>query len=56
MPNDPLHMVRFMGMIPLYGFGMAMCSQLFKMRIRRVIWRGDREAIQKLQQAPRARV
>ena len=63
-------MVRFIGMIPLYGCGVglasAMMSRIYavtmpvhpklKMPIIRVIWRGDTEGIQKLQQALRARV
>jgi hypothetical protein len=63
-------MVRFIGMIPLYGCGVglasAMMSRIYavtmpihpklKMPIIRVIWRGDAEGIQKLQQALRARV
>ena len=63
-------MVRFMGMIPLYGCGVGLASALMsrvyaittpihpklKMRIIRVIWRGDKEGIEKLQQALRARV
>lgn len=63
-------MVRFIGMIPLYGCGVglasAMMSRIYavtmplhpklKMRVIRVIWRGDTEGIQKLQQALRARV
>jgi hypothetical protein len=63
-------MVRFIGMIPLYGCGVglasAMMSRIYavtmpvhpklKMPVIRVIWRGDTEGIQKLQQALRARV
>ena len=63
-------MVRFIGMIPLYGCGVglasAMMSRIYavtmpvhpklKMPIIRVIWRGDTEGIQRLQQALRARV
>jgi hypothetical protein len=63
-------MVRFIGMIPLYGCGVglasAMMSRIYavtmpvhpklKMPVLRVIWRGDAEGIQKLQQALRARV
>jgi hypothetical protein len=63
-------MVRFIGMIPLYGCGVGLASAMMsrvyaitmpvhpqlKMRIIRVIWRGDKEGIEKLQQALRARV
>jgi len=63
-------MVRFIGMIPLYGCGVGLASAIMsriyavtmplhpklKMRVIRVIWRGDTEGIQKLQQALRARV
>jgi hypothetical protein len=63
-------MVRFIGMIPLYGCGVGLASAMMsrvyavtmpvhprlKMPIIRVIWRGDTEGIQKLQQALRARV
>ena len=63
-------MVRFIGMIPLYGCGVglasAMMSRIYavtmpvhpklKMPVIRVIWRSDTEGIQKLQQALRARV
>ena len=62
-------MVRGMQMIPFYGCGFglasAMMSRIYaittpvhprlKMRIMRVIWRGDTEGIEKLQQALRAR-
>jgi len=68
-------MVRFIGMIPLYGCGVGLASAMMsrvyaitmpvvavpgyprlKIRILRVIWRGDKEGIEKLQQALRARV
>jgi len=63
-------MVRFIGMIPLYGCGVGLASAIMsriyavtmplhpklKLRVIRVIWRGDTEGIQKLQQALRARV
>ena len=63
-------MVRGIQMIPFYGCGFglacAMMSRIYevitprhprlKVRIPRVIWRGDKEGIQKLQQALRARV
>jgi hypothetical protein len=63
-------MVRFMGMIPLYGCGVGLASAIMsrvyaitmpihpklKMRILRVVWRGDKEGIERLQQALRARV
>jgi hypothetical protein len=63
-------MVRFIGMIPLYGCGVGLASAMMsrvyaitmpvhpqlKMRIIRVIWRGDKEGIEKLKQALRAKV
>jgi hypothetical protein len=63
-------MVRGIEMIPFYGCGFglacAVMSRVYaiitpvhprlKVRIVRVIWRGDKEGIQKLQQALRARV
>lgn len=63
-------MVRFMGMIPLYGCGVGLASAMMsrvyaitmpvhpklKIRILRVVWRGDKEGIERLQQALRARV
>jgi hypothetical protein len=62
-------MVRGMEMIPLYGCGVGLASAIMsrvyavimpahpKLRIRiiRVIWRGDTEGIEQLQQALRAR-
>jgi hypothetical protein len=62
-------MVRGMEMIPLYGCGVGLASATmsrvyaitmpihprFKIRIVRVIWRGDTEGIEQLQQALRAR-
>ena len=62
-------MVRGMEMIPLYGCGVGLASAMMsrvyaitmpihprlKMRITRVIWRGDTEGIEKLKQALRAR-
>jgi len=63
-------MVRGIPMIPFYGCGFglawAMMSRVYailapvhprlKVRIPRVIWRGDKEGIEKLQKALRARV
>jgi hypothetical protein len=63
-------MVRGVGMIPFYGCGFglacAMTSRVYaiitpvhprlKVRIPRVIWRGDKEGIERLQKALRARV
>ena len=63
-------MVRGMEMIPLYGCGVGLASAIMsriyaitmpvhprlKVRFLRVIWRGDTEGIEQLQQALRARV
>ena len=63
-------MVRGVQMIPFYGCGFglasAMMSRIYaitvpvhprlKVRMVRVIWRGDKEGIEKLQKALRARV
>ena len=63
-------MARGMHMIPFYGCGVglasAMMSRIYavtmpihprlKMRVIRVIWRGDAEGIEKLQSALRAKV
>ena len=63
-------MVRGLHMIPFYGCGAGLATAVtsrvyaviapmhprLKMRMLRVIWRGDKEGIQKLQQALRARV
>jgi len=62
-------MVRGMEMIPLYGCGVGLASAIMsriyaitmpvhprlKMRVLRVIWRGDTEGIEQLQRALRAR-
>ena len=64
-----LTMVRRMGMIPLYGCGVGLASAMMsrvyavtlpvhprlKIRIVRVIWRGDTRGIERLRQALRAR-
>jgi hypothetical protein len=63
-------MVRGLHMIPFYGCGAGLASAVtsriyavtlpvhprLKIRILRVIWRGDAEGIRRLQQALRARV
>jgi len=63
-------MVRSASMIPFYGFGFGLASAMMsrvyaitmpvhprlKLRIIRVIWRGDKQGIERLQQALRARV
>jgi len=63
-------MVRGMNMIPFYGCGVGLASAMMsrvyaitmpvhprlKLRIIRVIWRGDKQGIERLQQALRARV
>ena len=62
-------MVRGMEMIPLYGCGVGLASAMMsrvyaitmpihprlRMRLIRVIWRGDTEGIEQLEQALRAR-
>jgi hypothetical protein len=62
-------MARGIQMIPFYGFGFGLASAIMsrvyaitspvhprlKIRIIRVIWRGDKAAIQQLQQALRVR-
>ena len=63
-------MVRGVQMIPFYGCGFGLASAVMsrvyaiiapvhprlKVRIPRVIWRGDKEGIQKLHEALKARV
>jgi hypothetical protein len=63
-------MVRRAPMIPFYGCGFGLASAMMSrvyaitmpvhprlgIRIIRIVWRGDKEGIEKLQQALRARV
>jgi len=63
-------MVRSAPMIPFYGCGFGLASAMMsrvyavtmpvhprlKLRIVRIIWRGDKQGIERLQQALRARV